>query len=207
MGHADRVERFYRMCTTLPFEEVKDDRDETSIPELVHVAELRDAGSMQEAIEYANSLIKLYPDNDLIPFMVAYIYYQKEFPREAMQAAIAAIPKCPRKYRLYSVAGMAEFDQGHLAEAFVWWCRSVVAQCTVTDFQEHDPFLCLAHAAQILGAKREAEAFFTMTDSIDPKRPRLEPGEVERMSSIRGTWVQEPLLKVLQQIEARYLHG
>jgi len=41
------------MCTTLPFEEIKDERDESSIPELLHVAELRDAGSTQDAIEYA----------------------------------------------------------------------------------------------------------------------------------------------------------
>ena len=208
MGHnTDKVERFFKMCTALPFEEVKDDRDESSIPELVHVAELRDAGSTQDAIEYANSLMKMYPDNDLIPFMVAYIYYQKQFPREAMQTAVAAIPKCPRKYRLYSVAGLAEFDQGHIPEAVVWWCRSVVAQCTIVDFQEHDPFLYLAHAAELVSARQESTAFFTMTDSIDPKRPRLEPAEIEKLSFVGNSWVREPLARVLQHIEANYLHG
>lgn len=205
--NADKADRFIKMCTTLPFEEVKDDRDESSIPELLHVAELRDAGSTQDAIEYANSLMKMYPDNDLIPFMVAYIYYQKQFPREAMQTAVAAIPKCPRKYRLYSVAGLAEFDQGHVPEAIVWWCRSVVAQCTIVDFQEHDPFLYLAHSAEILGARREFTALFTMTDSIDPKRPRLEQAEIEKLSFVKNSWVKEPLLKVIQHIEANYLHG
>ncbi|MBN1312494.1 MAG: hypothetical protein JXB30_13850 [Anaerolineae bacterium] len=207
MGHNDKAERFIKMCTSLPFEETKDDRDESSVPELLHVAELRDAGNTQDAIEYANSLMKMYPDNDLIPFMVAYIYYQKQFPREAMQTAVAAIPKCPRKYRLYSVAGLAEFDQGHVPEAVVWWCRSVVAQCTVMDFQEHDPFLYLAHGGEVLGAKREATAFFTMTDSIDPKRPRLDLEEVEKLSSMKGSWTQEPFTKVLRHIEENYLHG
>ncbi|MBN1428756.1 MAG: hypothetical protein JXB07_10245 [Anaerolineae bacterium] len=203
----DKAERFIKMCTSLPFEEVKDERDEGSVPELLHVAELRDAGSTQDAIEYANSLMKMYPDNDLIPFMVAYIYYQKQFPREAMQTAVAAIRKCPRKYRLYSVAGLAEFDQDHIPEAIVWWCRSVIAQCTILDFQEHDPFLYLAHMAEVLGSKREATAFFTMTDSIDPKRPRLDLEEVERLSSIKSSWAQAPLVKVLRHIEANYLHS
>jgi len=45
--------------------------------------------------------MKMYPDNDLIPFMVAYIYYQKQFPREAMQTAVAAIPKCPASIGLF----------------------------------------------------------------------------------------------------------
>jgi hypothetical protein len=208
MGHnADKADRFIKMCTALPFEEIKDERDESSVPELIHVAELRDAGSTQDAIDYANSLMKMYPDNDLVPFMVAYIYYQKQFPREAMQTAVGAIPKCPRKYRLYSVAGLAELDSGHLAEAIVWWCRSVIAQCSVLDFQEHDPFLYLAHGAEVLGARREMTAFFTMTDSIDPKRPRLEPDEVERLASVKSTWIHDPFLKVLQHIEANYLHG
>ncbi len=202
-----REEKFFRMSTTLPFEEVKDPRDETSVPELVHVAQMRDAGNVQDAIDYAKSLMKMYPDNDLIPFMVAYIYYQRHFPDEALEIAVDAIPRCPRKYRLYSVAGLAEFDRGRLPEALVWWARSVVAQCTVTDFQEHDPFLHLAHAAEIAGSKLEADALFTMSDAIEPNKMRLDSESLANLSAIKNSWAREPFLRVIQHINKTYLHG
>lgn len=195
------------MCTTLPFEEIKDERDENGIPELRHVADLRDSGNMQDAIDYGIALMKMYPDNDLIPFMIGYIYFQKQFPKEAMQMAISSIPKCPRKYRLYSLAGLAEFDQGHLPESLVWWSRSVIAQCTVADFQEYDPFLYLGHAAEIIGAKREAQLLYTMVDAIEASQPRIDPSDSTRLNSIRNSWIVEPLRQVLTHLDSKYLHG
>ncbi len=202
-----RDEKFIRMATIPPFEEVKDTRNETSIPELVQVAEMRDAGNVQEAIDYARSLMKMYPDNDLIPFMIAYIYYQRHFPDEALQVAVDAIPRCPRKYRLYSVAGLAELDRGRLPEAIVWWSRSVVAQCTVADFQEYDPFLYLAHTAEIVEAKQEAAALFTMADAIEPGQIRLDGETLAGLAGIKRSWARAPLLQVLRQIEQEYLHS
>ncbi len=202
-----RDDKFIHMATTLPYEEVKDTRDETSIPELAQVAEMRDAGSVQAAIDYAKSLMKMYPDNDLVPFMIAYIYYQRHFPEEALQVAVEAIPRCPRKYRLYSVAGLAELDRGRLPEALVWWARSVVAQCTVTDFQEYDPFLYLAHAAEVVGARKQAEMFFTMADAIEPDKIRLDDETVGMLSTLKNSWARAPLIRLLQQIERDYLHG
>ncbi len=202
-----RAEKFINMCTTLPFDEVKDERDESTIPELVHVAELRDAGNMQDAIDYGKALIKMYPNFDLIPFMIAYIYYQKDFPQEALQIAVEAIPRCPRRYRLYSVAGLAEFRRGRLPEALVWWSRSVIAQCSIVDFQESDPFLHLAHAAEIIGAKREAEMLFTMTDAIEQGGPRLSQADLQQLAELRTSWAREPLAQVLKHIDERYLHS
>lgn len=208
MGQSDKVSKFINMCTTLPFDEVQDERDENSIPELKHVAELRDSGNMQDAIDYGTTLMKMYPDNDLIPFMIGYIYYQKQFPREAMQIAVNAIPRCPRKYRLYSLAGLAEFELGHLPEALVWWSRSVIAQCKIADFQEHDPFLHLAVAAQLVGEKRPSEALLAVTDAIvHNEKLRLDDESTAKLESVKRSWVADPLKKVLQEIEAKYMHG
>lgn len=204
MSNADK---FIQMCTTLPQPEVKDERGEDSVPELVKVAELRDAGNMQNAIDYGMTLMRMYPDNDLIPFMIAYIYYQKEFPGDARKVAIEAIPRCPRKYRLYSVAGLAEFDMGHLPEALVWWSRSVIAQCTVTDFQESDSFLHLATAAEVLGQKKEAGVLLLMADTIDPSKLRLDEGAVSLMRQLSHSWVKKPFADVLKHINLKYLQG
>lgn len=203
----NRSEKFFQMCTTLPFEENKDERDERAVPEIVHVAELRDAGNMQESIDYGKALIKMYPNFDLIPFMVAYIYYQKDFPQEALQLAVDAIPRCPRKYRLYAIAGLAEFKRGHLAEALVWWTRSVVAQCSVIDYQESEPFLHLAHAAEAIGSRREAEMLFTMADAIEQGAPRLGPDQVEQLAELRESWAREPFARVLKYVDEHYLHS
>jgi tetratricopeptide (TPR) repeat protein len=200
-----REDEFFTMCTTLPFEEQKDDRAEDSIPELIKVAEYRDAGNMQAAVDYGKTLIKMFPDNDLPAFMVAYIYYQREYPDEAFQVAIESIPKCPRRYRLYSVAGLAEFDRGRLPEALVWWSRSVTAQCMVVDYQEHDPFLHLAHAALVVGMKQEAQALFTMSDAIEPSAPRIDANAQAKLQSLTNSWVKEPLKRVLAHLEKNYL--
>lgn len=202
-----REEKFFRMCTVLPFEEIKDPRDEYSIPELRRIAELRDTGQMQGAIDYGRSLMLMYPDNDLIPFMLAYIYYQQQFPEEALQMAIEAIPKCPRKYRLYSVAGLAEFSRDRLPEALVWWSRSVVAQCAVTDFQENDPFLYVGHTAMLLGFKREAQNLFSMSDAIEPGGRRLDPDTVEKLERIKDSWARKPFVDVLHHIDRNLMHG
>jgi tetratricopeptide (TPR) repeat protein len=203
----DRGEQFYHMCTTLPLPEEKDERDENSVPELIRVAELRDSGNIQHAIEYAEGLMKLYPDNDLIPFMIAYMYYQKDLPEEARQIATEAMEKCPRKYRLYSVAGLAEFARGRLPEALVWWSRSAVAQCQMVDFQEYDPFLHLAHAALAIGAKHEAASFFEISDAIARDTLRLSPATEARLAPVAGSWYAEPLLRTLQEIDTEYLRG
>ncbi len=202
-----KADKFFQMATTLPFEESKDERDEGSVPEIVHVAELRDAGNMQDAIDYGNSLIKMYPTFDLLPFMVAYIYYQKDFPQEALQVAVQSIPQCKRRYRLYAVAGLAEFKRGNLPEALVWWSRSVIAQCQVVDFQESEPFLHLAHAAELINAKREATMLFTMTDAIEQGGLRLSEAEIAGLSTIGASWVKEPLKSVLKHIDEQYLHN
>lgn len=203
----NKSEKFFQMCTTLPLEEVRDDRDETSIPELANVAKLRDAGSTQEAVDYAIALMKMYPDNDLVPFMASYIYYQREFPREALQTAIEAMPRCPRKYRLYSVAGLAELDLGHIPEALVWWSRSVVAQCIVQDYQEYDPFLHLAHAAEIIGAKRQADLLYLMTDTIQPDGPRMDQSTLAHLNPLKTSWARKPLVQVLEHLDVEYLQG
>lgn len=206
-SNPSKTDKFVQMAINLPFPEVKDDRGERSVPELVKVATLRDEGSVQEAIEYAKALMKMYPDNDLIPFMVAYIYYQKQYPQEAIQTALDAIPNCPRKYRLYSVAGLAEFDRDRLPEALVWWSRSVIAQCMVTDYQDHDPFMHLGHAATVIGDRATADLFFTMTDAIDPTKPRLEPDFVDKLIPLREHWVKPGLVRVFAHIVKNHLHG
>jgi hypothetical protein len=203
----DREEKFYNMCINLPFEEIKDNRDERSIPELVHIAELRDSGNVMDAIEYAKSLMKMYPDNDLIPFMVAYIYYQRKFSDEALEIAVEAIPRCPRKYRLYSVAGLAEFDRERIPESLVWWSRSAIAQCSVTDFQEHDPFLYLAHIAEILNIQKAAQALFTMSDAIEPGHMRLDEPSLEKLGKVSQIWAARPTKRVISYIDDTYLHS
>ncbi len=204
MSASDKAARFLRMAVTLPIEEIKDERDETDIPEISQVAELRDSSSMQEAIEYGTAIMKMFPDIDLIPFMIAYMYYQKDYPKRAIEVALEAIPRCKRKFRLYSVIGLAEFSQGHLPEALVWWARSVVAQCKVVDFQEEDPFLHLAHAASVIGADEEAKVYFAVADAIVPERRRLTPDEVDRLLPLRNHWSKEPLKQVLRHIIDTY---
>ena len=207
MSREDKEGRFYHMCTNLPFDEIKDARDEYSVPELAQVAELRDGGSLQNAIDYGKSLMAMYPDNDLLPFMIAHIYYQRHFPDEALQLAIDAIPRCPRKYRLYSVAGLAEFDRGRLPEAVVWWSRSVIAQCVVIDFQEHDPFLHMAHAAEIVGCKREAQSLFQMSDAIEASGMRLDTDACSTLAKIKDSWARKPFIKVIKYIDQTYLRA
>jgi predicted Zn-dependent protease len=202
-----RADKFFQISTQLPLEEIKDDRDEHAIPELTHVAVLRDAGNMQDAIDYATSLSKMYPDYDLIPFMIAYIYYQKEFPQEAIHTALEALPNCKRKYRLYSVIGLAESAQGNIENALVWWSRSVIAQCVVADYQEADPFLHLAHVAEVVGAKQESQVLFTMVDAIEPDSPRLGESEEARLRALKKSWVKDPLIKVIKYIDTNYLHS
>ena len=202
----EKEDKFYQACINLPQPEERDGRNELSVPELVEVARLRDDGNAQDAIDYARGLIRTFPDFDLIYYMIAHIYYQKEHPAEAKQVAVEGMGACKRRYRLYAVAGLAEFDMKKLPEALVWWSRSVVAQCAIVEFQDHDPFLHLAHAAEIVGSKRPSEALFEMADVIEPGAYRLTADSLMRLNPLRKSWVSEPFRLVLKELEQK-LHS
>jgi len=200
-----RSDKLIEMSTTLPLEEVLDTRNESSVPELQRVAELRDSGSVADAINYSMSLQKMYPDFDLIPFMIAYIQYQEGNPDKALKTALAAIPDVKRKYRLYSVAGLAEYGKSNLTNAIVWWSRSAIAQASVTDFQEYDPFLYLGYAAQAVGENAHAETLFTLVNAIDPSAPRSDGLKDEMAAELKGSWAKKPVSKILEIIIRKYL--
>lgn len=202
-----REDKFFRMSIHLPFDEVRDSRSESAVPELAHVAELRDSGHDQDAIEYAASLMKLYPDLDLVPVALSHLYSQRGDIERALATAVQAIPNCPRKIHLYAAAGLAEFDRGRLAEALVWWARSAVAQCIVADFRDHEPFLYLAHAAEASGGPDEADMFFTMADAIEPRAMRLRESAYAQLAAVAGHWARDPLLRVLRYVTAEYLQN
>ncbi len=200
-----RTEKFFEMSTRLPKEELIDERTELSLPELRHVAELRDGGSPQDAINYALSLQKMYPDFDLIPFMIAYVQYQDGKPEKAMKTALGAIPECKRKYRLYSVAGLAEYSKDNLANALVWWSRSAIAQAQVADFQEFDPFQYLGHAAKGIGQDEHAQTMYTMATAIDPNAPQDEAVRQDIMTQMKTLWARKPFKQVLDVITRQHL--
>lgn len=207
MSQISQADRFYKMCTTLPYDESIDERDEKTVPELAILADLRDSGKVQEALGYGTALMKMYPTFDLIPFMLGYMLYQNHDLDKAFEICTAAIRRgCPRNYRLYSVSGLIEFERNKLEEAVVWWCRSVIAQAVVKDFQEYDPFLHLAHTAQIVGANEEELVLFTMTDAIEPQGPRLQGVYIARLRAMEDSWARPPLVKALDYIVNTHLN-
>lgn len=200
-----RADKFFDMSTRLPKDEMDDPRNELSIPELRHVAELRDSGSVQDAINYAQSLQRMYPDFDLIPFMISYIQYQDGKPEKAMQTALDAIPDCKRKYRLYSVAGLAEYSKDNLANALVWWSRSIIAQAEVADFQEYDPFLYLGYASEGVGEVEHAQTLYTMVAAIDPDAPQDEIVRADIMEQMKSLWARRAFKRVIDVITRQHL--
>jgi hypothetical protein len=77
----------------------------------------------------------------------------------------------------------------------------------VVDYQEYDPFMHMAYAAETIGAKREAQLLFTMTDAIEASAPRVDEPAAQKIAAVKSHWVAEPLAKVLQHLDERYLHG
>ena len=77
----------------------------------------------------------------------------------------------------------------------------------MVDYQEVDPFLYLAHTAQILGARRQADVYFSMVDAIEHSQMRLTPDEVGKLDGLRDSWAKKPVLDVLKHVEENYLHG
>lgn len=200
-----RADKFFDMSTRLPKDEMADERNELSLPELRHVAELRDTGAVGDAINYAQSLQKMYPDFDLIPFMIAYVQYQDGKPEKAIQTALDAIPDCKRKYRLYSVAGLAEYSKDNLANALVWWSRSAIAQAQVADFQEFDPFLYLGYASEGIGQQEHAQTMYTMVAAIDPDAPQDDEARADIMAQMKTLWARKPFKRVMDVITRQHL--
>jgi hypothetical protein len=165
-----------------------------------------DAGQRFEAIEYGLGLTRHYPDNDLVPTIVGTLLTQQGMPDAVEGVVRNALPHCPRRYRLYAMAGQADLAQNRLANAAVWWSRSAVAQCQVIDYQVFTPFYNLAHAALVLDAYHEAESFLAMSAAIDPEAPHLSQDLEALLEPLKRYWVAEPLLRVLQHIEVNYLH-
>jgi hypothetical protein len=203
----NRDEQFYQACTTLPYPEVRDERDETSVPELERLSVKLEEGQRDNAIGYGQGLMRHYPDNDLVPTAVGTLLTQQNRAQEVGDLLRAALPRCPRRYRLYAMAGQADLALNHLANASVWWSRSVIAQCQVIDYQVYTPFYNLAHVAVVLDAFYEAESLLAMSSAIAPDAPHFSPTLEEILEPLRLQWVAEPLRRVLQHTEEKYLHG
>jgi hypothetical protein len=202
-----RSDEYYKACIILPYPEVHDDRDESSVPELELLVAKLDVGRRLEAIEYGLGLTRHYPDNDLVPTIVGTLLTQQGRPHQVEGIVRDALPNCPRRYRLYAMAGQAALAQNQLANAAVWWSRSAVAQCQVVDYQVYTPFYNLAHAALVLDAYHEAETFLAMSSAIDSRAPHLSQDLEALLEPLRSHWVAGPLLRVLQHIEVNYLHS
>lgn len=201
-----REEQFVTACTTLPYPETHDPRGENSVPELQYLSTQLDEGHVEYAIEYGRGLIRHFPNNDLVATVVGTLLIQQDREEEVTTLLRGSLPMCPRKYRLYSMAGQADMARDRLANAHVWWSRSAIAQCRVNDYQVHLPFYHLAHAAIVLDAFHEAEALFEMSAVIEPNAPRFSPALEERLEPIRYQWIAEPLFQVLQHIETNFLY-
>lgn len=200
----DKENQFLEMATSVPFLEIRDDRDEFSIPELIQILHIAESGDIAETTAYADGLMKMYPDFDLIPFTLAHVHLRNYSPQGALEVTLAALPKVKRHYRMYAVMGNAEYSRGRLAEAIVWWSRSIIAQCMVMDFLEEDPFLYLGHAATVIGEQLDAEIFFAMADTIcDPPR-RLTPEQVDQLLPLRDHWSKKPFKKLIKQLQVEY---
>lgn len=201
-----RAEQFIAACTTLPYPEIRDERGETSVPELKFLSARLDQGMVDEAVEYGRGLARHFPDNDLVAAIVGSLLIRQDRVEEVTNLLRGSLARYPRKYRLYSMAGQADMARDRLANASVWWSRSVIAQCEVHDYQVHLPFYHLAHAAIVLEAFHEAEALFEMSSYIEPNAPHFSPTLEERLEPIRYHWMADPLFQVLQHIEATYLY-
>ena len=200
-----RIEQFIAACTTLPFIEESDDRDESSIPEISRMSAMLDNGMFEEAIEYGIGLIKHFPDNDVLPTIVGTMLIQLNRSDEVDNLIRDALPNCRRKYRLYSMAGQASFARNRLAEALVWWSRSAVAQCQNAEYQTATPFFNLAHAALVIGSMDAARSMLTLSRAIDPDKPRLSTTLQDLMEPLRYQWFAEAIAQVLVHIDTTYL--
>jgi tetratricopeptide (TPR) repeat protein len=202
-----RADQFFIACTQLPYPETRDERGEYSLPELSRLSAKLDGDYVDDAIEYGRGLMRHYPDNDWAPTIVGTLLIQRGRPEEVVDVLRESLPRCPRKYRLYSMAAQADLARNQLSNASVWWSRSAIAQCQIIDYQVYLPFYYLAHIALVLEAFHEAEAFFSMAAAIEPKAPHLSPALEERLDTIRQQWVAEPLHRVVQYIETNFLRS
>lgn len=202
-----RSEQLFMACTSLPYPEVRDERDETSVPELEHLSAKAAEGLREDAIEYGRGLMRHYPDSDLIPAQVGMLLALQNRAYEVSELLRTVLPRCPRRYRLYAMAGQADLALNRLANAAVWWSRSVIAQCHVIDYQVYTPFYNMAHVALVLDAYHAAESFLAMSAAITPSAPHLSPALEAQLEALRQMWVAEPLRRVVEHVEANYLHG
>lgn len=200
----DKEAQFFQLATTLPFPEIRDDRDEFSIPEIRQLSEIISGGDMAEAHAYANGLMRMFPDFDLIPFSVAYGYLSYRYAKEALDVALEVLPRVKRHYRLYSVVGQAEAARNRLAEGIVWWSRSIIAQCTVLEFLEEDPFVYLGYVSTIIGEQLDADVFFSLADHISGGPRRLDPNQVDILLPLRDHWSRKVVKQLIRHLQVEY---
>lgn len=204
---ASRTEQFYAACVNLPFPEAKDERGEENVPELTRVSSLLDEGRTIQAVGYARGLIRHFPGLDIPAVIAGTLVMNSGRPQDVVDIVRTALPEVPRRYRLYSLAGQAEFALGNLANACVWWSRSAIAQCMVSDYQVHTPFFYMAHVAVVVGAFHQAGSFLAMSSAIEPTAPRL-LGDLEEYMEPLGThWAAGPLKMALEYIEHNYMQS
>jgi HEAT repeat protein len=198
-------------CLQIEFPEFYEDRKWHEIPEAKAVAELGNAGRIDEALRLAENLRQRLPDFDF-PWLWLVVLRKKQGKLdEARKYVQAGLRSARSKASICAEMGELEFQAGNFSEAAKWWIKSVAVQVGTQHAHGWTPFLHLAYVAGGLGLGDASAHLLVWVDRIHSSHPRLiEVGANEIRRLVERGLVMErgsvpAVLRAVELLDREYL--
>jgi len=202
---------YVETCFHIEFQENKEDRNPSEIPEAKAVIETGAGGPnpgdkvIEEALRLVAVVRDKYPDFYFSYLWFAALYCKQKRYDDARNSLSEGLRFAKSKYKLCNMMGDTEWELGNLSEAVMWWTRSVIIQVGTKQLGEYSPFLNLSYVAKQLGLDNTCALLRQYVDKIEYGGIRLTGNAVNELYAATRRHGTESMKQVMDTLDRKYL--
>lgn len=192
-------------CFRFDFQQYKEDRDWSQIPEAIAIARAGNAGETEEGIRLAKELRNKYLDFDFCYSWLGNLYLRLNSYGEAYNAVSEGLRLARSKYSLCRTMGMIHLKVGELPEAVKWWIRSLVIRICAHKLNDVEILIYLSYVAEALGLDTECSILRRRADDINSGGIRLSSQKANELYAWTRQWSSSSMKQAITLLVHEYI--
>jgi hypothetical protein len=178
---------YIHSCFHFQFQQYKEARDWSQIPEAVAIPRTANSGQTNEALRLAEQFVKNYRDFDFGYYWLGNLYLQLGLYGPASKAVTEGLQLSKSKYSLCRTMGMIHLKVGELPDAVKWWIRSLVIRISSNELNDVEILIYLSYVAEGLELNSECLSLRKCADEINTSQIRLASEATNKLFGLART--------------------
>jgi len=174
-------------CFHFEFQQHKESRDWSQIPEAATIPRTANSGQTNEALQLAEQFVKKYTDFDFGYYWLGNLYLQLGLYGPASKAITEGLQLSKSKYSLCRTMGMIHLKIGELPDAVKWWIRSLVIRISTNELNDVEILIYLSYVAEALQLNSECLSLRKCADQINTSQIRLASEATNKLFRLAAT--------------------